>query len=89
VFFLDKKTVIEYNSYVNVKNERSLQMAVPKKRTSKAKRNMRRSHDGISAPSFIVEADGTVRRPHRVNLETGLYRGRKVLADAKEEKEAE
>ena len=58
-----------------------------KKRTSKAKRNMRRSHDGISAPSFIVEADGTVRRPHRVNLETGLYRGRKVLADAKEEKE--
>ena len=48
---------------------------------------MRRSHDGISAPSFIVEADGTVRRPHRVNLETGLYRGRKVLADAKEEKE--
>ena len=48
-------------------------MAVPKKRTSKAKRNMRRSHDGISAPSFIVEADGTVRRPHRVNLETGLY----------------
>ena len=64
-------------------------MAVPKKRTSSAKRNMGRSHDGISAPSFIVEADGSVRRPHRVNLETGLYRGRKILADAKEEKEAE
>ena len=26
-------------------------MAVPKKRTSKAKRNMRRAHDAISAPS--------------------------------------
>ena len=41
-------------------------MAVPTKRTSKAQRNMRRSHDSISAPSIIVEADGTVRRPHRL-----------------------
>lgn len=54
-------------------------MAVPKKRTSKAKRNMRRSHDSISAPSIVVEADGTVRRPHRLNLKTGVYRGRQVL----------
>ncbi len=52
-------------------------MAVPKKRTSKAKRNMRRAHDAIS--NIIVEADGTVRRPHRLNLETGVYRGRQVL----------
>ena len=28
-------------------------MAVPKKRTSKAKRNMRRAHDAISAPSIL------------------------------------
>ena len=61
-------------------------MAVPKKRTSKAKRNMRRSHDGISVPKFIVEADGTVRRPHRVNLETGLYRGRQIIKESNEEK---
>ena len=54
-------------------------MAVPKKRTSKAKRNMRRSHDAISVPNIIVEADGTVRRPHRVNLDTGVYRGRQIL----------
>ncbi len=54
-------------------------MAVPKKRTSKAKRNMRRSHDAISAPNIIVEADGTVRRPHRLNLDTGVYRGRQIL----------
>ncbi len=57
----------------------SIIMAVPKKRTSKAKRNMRRAHDSISAPNIIVEADGTVRRPHRVNLETGVYRGRQVI----------
>lgn len=62
-------------------------MAVPKKRTSKAKRNMRRAHDGISAPRFIVEADGSVRRPHRVNLETGLYRGRQIITESKKEEE--
>ena len=59
-------------------------MAVPKKRTSKAKRNMRRSHDSISAPSIIVEADGAVRRPHRLNLKTGVYRGRQILATEEE-----
>ena len=59
-------------------------MAVPKKRTSKAKRTMRRSHDSISAPSIIVEADGTVRRPHRLNLKTGVYRGRQILATEEE-----
>ena len=59
-------------------------MAVPKKRTSKAKRNMRRSHDSISAPSIIVEADGTVIRPHRLNLKTGVYRGRQILATEEE-----
>lgn len=62
-------------------------MAVPKKRTSKAKRNMRRAHDGISAPAFIVEADGTLRRPHRVNLETGLYRGRQIITESKKDEE--
>ena len=54
-------------------------MAVPKKKTSKAKRNMRRAHDSISAINIVVETDGTVRRPHRMNLETGVYKGRQVL----------
>ena len=54
-------------------------MAVPKKKTSKAKRNMRRAHDAISAPHPIIEADGSVRRPHRVNLETGVYKGKQVI----------
>lgn len=60
-------------------------MAVPKKRTSKAKRNMRRAHDAISTPKFVIEADGSVRRPHRLNLETGVYRGRQVLKASAEE----
>ena len=54
-------------------------MAVPKKKTSKAKRNMRRAPDSISAINIVVEADGTVRRPHRMNLEKGVYKGRQVL----------
>ena len=62
-------------------------MAVPKKRTSKAKRNMRRSHDSIKAPNIIVEADGTVRRPH--SLDTGVYRGRQVLQPATDESTAD
>lgn len=62
-------------------------MAVPKKRTSKTKRNMRRAHDAISAPSFVIEADGSVRRPHRLNLETGMYRGRQVITESKKEDE--
>lgn len=53
-------------------------MAVPKKKTSKAK-SFRRAHDSISAINIVVEADGTVRRPHRMNLETGVYKGRQVL----------
>ena len=56
-------------------------MAVPKKRTSKAKRNMRRSHDSIKAPNIIVASDGSIRRPHRLNLETGVYRGRQIIAN--------
>ena len=40
---------------------------------------MRRAHDSISAPNIIIEADGTVRRPHRVNLETGVYKGKQVI----------
>ena len=42
---------------------------------------MRRSHDSIKAPNIVVEADGSVRRPHRLNLETGVYRGRQVLSN--------
>lgn len=56
-------------------------MAVPKKRTSKAKRNMRRAHDAISGPKFVVEADGSVRRPHRLNLETGKYKDKQIIAE--------
>ena len=59
-------------------------MAVPKKKTSKSKRNMRRSHDslGISTTSTCSSCNEPVL-PHHVCLKCGHYRGKKIL-DAKE-----
>jgi len=55
-------------------------MAVPKRKTSKSKRNMRRAHDSISANTYIEDKDtGELVRPHHVCLKTGTYKGRQVL----------
>lgn len=59
-------------------------MAVPKKKTSPSRRNMRRSHDKLAAATYIEDKDsGELRRPHHIDLKTGRYRGRQVL-EAKE-----
>jgi large subunit ribosomal protein L32 len=56
-------------------------MAVPKRKTSPMKRGFRRSHDGLTAPAYVEDKDsGELRRPHHVDLKTGMYRGRQVLA---------
>ncbi len=55
-------------------------MAVPKRKTSRMKRGHRRSHDAISAPTYVEDKDsGELRRPHHVDLKTGMYRGRQIL----------
>ncbi|MEO5805921.1 50S ribosomal protein L32 [Devosia sp.] len=55
-------------------------MAVPKRKTSPMKRGFRRSHDALSASSYVEDKDsGELRRPHHVDLKTGMYRGRQVL----------
>ena len=55
-------------------------MAVPKKKTSSSKRNMRRSHDSLAGAAYIEDKDsGELRRPHHIDLKTGMYRGRQVL----------
>jgi large subunit ribosomal protein L32 len=55
-------------------------MAVPKRKTSPSRRGMRRSADALSAPTYIEDKDsGELRRPHHVDLKTGMYRGRQVL----------
>lgn len=55
-------------------------MAVPKKRTSRTKRGMRRSHLALKAPTYIEDkASGELRRPHHLDPSTGMYRGRQIL----------
>ena len=55
-------------------------MAVPKRKTSPMKRGFRRSADALAAPTYIEDKDsGELRRPHHIDLKTGMYRGRQVL----------
>ncbi len=58
-------------------------MAVPKKKKSKSRRDMRRSHDALKATNWIEDANsGEARRPHHIDLKSGMYRGRQVLEQA-------
>ncbi len=55
-------------------------MAVPKRRTSKAKRDKRRSHDALATPTLGTCAQcGGPKPPHRVCASCGTYRGRTVI----------
>ena len=59
-------------------------MAVPKRKTSKSKRNMRRSHDSIKYLNIIEDKDsGEPRLSHRIDLSTGMYNGRQILKNKK------
>jgi large subunit ribosomal protein L32 len=55
-------------------------MAVPKRKTTPSKRNMRRSHHRLK-PVNIVEdkKSGEYRLSHHVDLKTGFYNGKKIL----------
>lgn len=53
-------------------------MAVPKKKTSKSKRNMRRSHHNLKPISVMEDpTTGELKRPHHLSLD-GYYNGRRV-----------
>lgn len=55
-------------------------MAVPKQKISKSKRGMRRAHDRLRPPAYREDKDtGELHRPHHIDLETGMYRGRQVI----------
>ena len=56
-------------------------MAVPKQKVSPSRRNMRRSHDRAISQSFIEDKkSGELRRPHHIDLSTGMYRGKQIIA---------
>ncbi len=55
-------------------------MIVPKRRTSKSKRDKRRSHHGLSEPArSVCPSCGEPKVPHRVCGNCGTYRERTVI----------
>jgi len=55
-------------------------MAVPKRKTTPSKRNMRRSHHRVNSINIVEDKkSGEYRLSHHVDLKTGFYNGKKVL----------
>ena len=62
-------------------------MAVPKRKTSKSKRNMRISHDALRSINIIEDKEsGEPRLSHRIDISTGIYNGKQIISN-KEPKE--
>ena len=59
-------------------------MAVPKRKTSKSRRNKRRSHHQIKNVNIIEDKkSGEYRLSHHIDLKTGIYNGRKIFEPKK------
>ena len=55
-------------------------MAVPKSKITRMKRGYRRSSDALKAKAYVEDKDsGELRRPHHVDLKSGMYRGLQIL----------
>ncbi len=67
-------------------------MAVPKKKTSKSKRNMRRGSNGsysLKFPNVVVdETTGEYKLSHHISLD-GYYKGRKIIENNDNNNESE
>ncbi len=55
-------------------------MAVPKKKTSRSRKGMRRAHDKVATPNVIYCECGEPTLPHRVCSVCGTYKGRQVVS---------
>ncbi|NMD08357.1 MAG: 50S ribosomal protein L32 [Phyllobacteriaceae bacterium] len=56
-------------------------MAVPRKKMTKSRIGMRRSGQKMQTVTFVEDkTSGELRRPHHIDLKSGTYRGRQVLA---------
>ncbi len=56
-------------------------MAVPRKKMTKSRIGMRRSGQKMQTVTYVEDkASGELRRPHHIDLKSGTYRGRQVLA---------
>ena len=55
-------------------------MAVPKRKTSVSKRNMRRSHDSLKKINVILDKNsGEPRLSHKIDPSTETYNGREIF----------
>lgn len=55
-------------------------MAVPKRKTSKARRDKRRANWKLSVPGMVACPQcGELKMPHRVCKACGTYKGQEVL----------
>lgn len=60
-------------------------MAVPKKKTSKSRKNMRRAHDFMTVPNLSVCPQcKSPKMPHRVCPSCGTYKGKEVAGVVKQ-----
>lgn len=56
-------------------------MAVPKRKTTKSKRNMRRSHHALTPVNIVTDpTTGEYKLPHHISLTDGYYKGKQVVA---------
>jgi large subunit ribosomal protein L32 len=56
-------------------------MGVPKRKTSKSRRDKRRTHDRLLTPGLSTCAQcGAVHMPHRICPSCGFYKGREIIA---------
>ena len=55
-------------------------MPNPKRRHSKSRTRQRRAHDALKTPQFYIDKDtGEAKKPHRVDIKTGTYKGRQIF----------
>lgn len=64
-------------------------MAVPRKKVSKSKRDMRRGHDRLATINLAECSNcGELKLPHHVCDTCGYYNGREVIAQTSSSDEA-
>ena len=56
-------------------------MAVPRKKMSKSRIGMRRAGHHLDTVTWVEDKkSGELRRPHHIDLKSGMYKGRQVLS---------
>ena len=59
-------------------------MAVPKRKTSKSRRNRRRSHIKFTPKNIIEDKkSGEYRLSHHIDLKSGMYNGKQIIVPKK------